>query len=263
MKHELLVSILSPLARFCIRRGVKLQAIVAALKSAMLEAAESILAEAGEPVTDSRLSAMTGVHRKDVRVRGESSQVSLVAHPTVRTISMWQTNKRFVTERGRPRILTIQGPESQFMELVRFVGGDLNPYTLLFELERTGAVERTATGIRLVSRSFTDIADPAPLVAEHVSDFIGCIEHNYATDVQSKNLQLKTVYDNIPLQYRDQIVAWIRKSGSEFHANVRSYLSRFDRDGWSEPLPDEGGTCTISCSSFSVTHKSEENTHVP
>src|SRR3954463_12053224 len=59
-----------PLVRLLMRHGVAYPAFASALKQVFLEAAAEELAAAGKKQTDSAISLLSGVHRRDVRNLG-------------------------------------------------------------------------------------------------------------------------------------------------------------------------------------------------
>ncbi len=59
--------ILRPLTRLLLANGVTLPAIQEILKSVLIEVAEEDFPVKGKVTTDSRISVLTGVHRKDVK----------------------------------------------------------------------------------------------------------------------------------------------------------------------------------------------------
>ena len=59
--------ILRPLIKAMIAHGITLPAVLSVLKQVYVEVAVDSFRLDGKPITDSRVSMLTGVHRKDVR----------------------------------------------------------------------------------------------------------------------------------------------------------------------------------------------------
>ncbi|MBE0547214.1 MAG: hypothetical protein IH627_06020, partial [Rubrivivax sp.] len=59
--------VMQPLVRLLLRQGVSYPAFTAALKRVFLAAAQQELAARGMAQTDSALTLLSGVHRRDVR----------------------------------------------------------------------------------------------------------------------------------------------------------------------------------------------------
>ena len=98
-----------PLARAMVRYGMTIAQATEALKQALITAA---LAEAGEDATDSRLSLLTGLHRKDVRRLRASEPAppkrsNMSAAATV--LAVWAGHVDFVAKDGMPIKLLPRG----------------------------------------------------------------------------------------------------------------------------------------------------------
>lgn len=242
-----------PLARLCIRRSWRLQSLVVALKRCLIQAAREELERTGVPVTAAKLSAMSGVHRKDLKqYEAGDLPARLVEHPVVRLISIWRTDRRFCSSSGKPRSLSTDGTESEFMELTRLVGGDVNPYAILFELERIGAIQRHGASIRLVAHAMLDDSHAWKMLAEGIDDLTRAVTFNLEHPQGPKNLQLKTSYDAIPAEHEPELRAWLLTRGTQFHDEIRTYLARFDADVAPRPEGRPKHTIEVSCSAFSV-----------
>jgi Family of unknown function (DUF6502) len=245
--------LLLPFARFCIRKSLRLQDVTPVFKEVLLQAAREELKRTGVQPSAARLSAMTGVHRKDIRQERSTEELKrLVEHPVVRLISLWRTDRRFSSAKRGPRELRIGSVDSEFSELLRSVGGDLNPYTMLFELERIGAIERKEGKIKLLADAMVDDSFGWDILAEEIGDLMETVEHNMGEVEEAKHLQLKTTFDSIPVEHEEIIRRWLRERGSDFHREVASFLSRYDCD-----TSDQTKYCTdklieVSCSAFSI-----------
>jgi hypothetical protein len=114
-------------------------------------AAES--AKLGNRLNHSRISAATGLTRKEVRALAglvESGKIvagrEVSKQRTTRVLHGWRTDPEFLDRRGNPLQLIIRGPGLTFHTLVRRYGGDVTPMSVLKELVRSGAVSRAAGG---------------------------------------------------------------------------------------------------------------------
>lgn len=231
---QALKALLRPLVRFCLRHSLKLQDCVEILKAVFLEVAEEQLSSAGTAVSDSRLSVMTGVHRRDV-VRLGQDEVQQKASPDLlsKVLGHWLGHRKFSTSSKKPRVLSYAGKESEFASLVSSVSQDLNPYTVLFELERTGAVEKTRRGLKLKNRAYIpkgDLKSGFTLAATDVEHLFSCVEENLLSDETMPHLHLRTEYDNISESNASLIKDWLLREGSAFHQRARNFLSHLDLD---------------------------------
>ena len=155
-----LVSALLPLADLCIKSGYGVGHLVVAAKMASISVA-SLNSRIGNRLNHSRIAAITGLTRKEVRaLTRESSKGSEapVGHSqgqrTARVIEGWKTDPVFLTDSGSPAVLTVRGDNATFPNLVRRYAGDVTPVAVLKELQRLGVVSKTReNSIRLVKAS--------------------------------------------------------------------------------------------------------------
>ena len=146
--------VLRPLVRLMLARGVSFPFLAELLKGLFVEVAEREFALANRPQTASRLSLLSGVHRKDVqRLRRETARpahgaampaaVSLGAQ----LVAAWLAMPRYCDARGKPRPLARSasvGGERSFEALVARVSKDIRARAVLDEWLRLGIVRLDA-----------------------------------------------------------------------------------------------------------------------
>ena len=130
--------LLRPLLRGLISHGVALPNLNALLKQVYVEAAEDFRI-ANKKLTDSRVSLLTGVHRKDVRrIRDEERDELLLSNQAsigVGVVALWTGDSRYLADDGKPAPLERTGPKS-CDELVKSVNRDMRPKTVLVDWHR-------------------------------------------------------------------------------------------------------------------------------
>ena len=149
-----LARVLRPLVKFLIARGVTAPATYALLKELYVEVARDSFRLEGKPPTDSRVSVLTGVHRKDVRaLRGRVPERAPDRAPERRVTVMatvvgrWLADPEMTGADGSPRPLPRQAADGpSFDALVETVSTDVRPRTILDELLRRGVVALEAKG---------------------------------------------------------------------------------------------------------------------
>lgn len=225
--------VLMPVARLCLRNSLKIQDLMGCAKTCFLRAAEEELKRQGEKVTPSRLSIMSGMQRKDIaRCTAGHSEPSSGKALITKVVGQWQTDKRFLTGKGTPRALTI-GQESEFARLVAAVSCDVNPATVLFELERTGSIIRTGESIKLCAETYLPLDDAMAgfnILSMDSDDIISAVEENILTSPRLPHLHLRTEYDRIRADRTEEIKTWLLKEGNAFHTRARNFISKFDED---------------------------------
>lgn len=251
-----LAQLLRPVVRFCLRRSIKLQRFVEVAKAVFIEVGVEELEKSNLAPSVSRLSVMTGVHRKDVdRLRMGTTDESKGDDVLTRIIGHWQNSSEFSDRRGRPKVLHLSGAEGSFVELVHAVSKELNPYTILFELTRLQLVAREEDSIRLTGSEYAPASDPREgfrLLALDTEDLLRAAEENVFHVPVPPHLHLTTRYDNICPEFLPALRKWFMKEGEKFHFRARNYLSQFDKD-FNVKLRNKPGGGIVAVGSFSFT----------
>ena len=146
--------VLAPLIRLLLASGVDYTKLAAELKPIFVEQARLELSRIGSKDTDSAISLLSGVHRKDVRKWREAGQLesrSKAASLSAQIYARWVQDKAYMDRRRRPKPLPRLGPYPSFETLSRSVTQDVHPYTVLAELIRLGLVHlENRHGVELV-----------------------------------------------------------------------------------------------------------------
>lgn len=143
-----LESVMRPLIRLMLARGITYVIFTDWLKRVYVETALQDFRLSNKVTNDSRISVVTGVHRKDVRRLRETLIInkSMVIPANVnlgsKLVSAWLTNPMFMlnnTSKPIPR-LKKHGGDVSFEALAELITKDVRSRALLDELERIGAV---------------------------------------------------------------------------------------------------------------------------
>jgi hypothetical protein len=188
-RHDALIAaagaVLGPLARLMVARGVPCAALEHVLQKAFVEAARAEIPKALQPRATSRISAATGLSRREVArlVDDESPPVLPQRSLAAEIFTRWRTSPAYCDDRGRPRSLPRQGAAPSFEALARSVTQDVHPRTLLDELIRLGIAglvpERDLVVLTL--DAFVPGADEARMLdflARNVGDHLGVAVDN-------------------------------------------------------------------------------------
>jgi len=151
-----------PLVKLLVQRGVAYPALAEVMKEAFVLVALREFPLEGKRETDSRISLLTGIHRRDVkRLRERSLARAQAATPpqrnegqdlglAERVAAMWGSQPEYLDRRGRPKPLARRADdpgEPSFDALVEAVSKDIRPRALLDEWLRSGVVTRDAKGL--------------------------------------------------------------------------------------------------------------------
>ena len=144
--------VMRPLVRLLVRHGVTYPAFATALKRVFLDAAIDELRERAMAQTDSAVSLLSGVHRRDVRtltrapaVRERAAKVPLSLAGEV--VARWLSDADWQDRRRRPRPLE----RAEFDAMVAGVSSDIRGRAMLDELLRLGVVREAEAGIVLTA----------------------------------------------------------------------------------------------------------------
>lgn len=147
---------LRPLVRLLIAQGITLPMFVRMLKVAYVETARRDFPIGDTPPTDSRVSVLTGVHRRDVRAIREAGDPAGTTRPTTllaTVVGRWLAGPDTVDDSGRPLPLPRVGREGpSFERLVAAVNTDVRARTVLDELMRQGLVTEAGDGLLTLAR---------------------------------------------------------------------------------------------------------------
>lgn len=117
------------------------------LKNVYVDVATMDFKVDGKPQTDSRISLLTGVHRKDVKkIRDSDTDInesSIRASLGARVISVWTGDAKYLDKKGKPRGLRRFASENKrlsFEGLVQSINKDIRPRAILDEWLRLGVV---------------------------------------------------------------------------------------------------------------------------
>lgn len=249
-----------PIAEFCISRGVRFQDFIELSKRNFVTAAKAHLEAQSKEVSNSRISAMTGLQRPEVKRLLADKVKSAPKDIITRLVGQWERDKRFADQRGNPKRLSITGASSEFSKLVRVVSKDLNPHTVRFELARLGLIDVSGGHAKLARVEYISRGDPhkaLEFAAEDVSDLLKAVEENAFHSSELPNLHARTQYDNIPDQYLPKIKEGLLALGRKFHAQARALISGFDRDV-KPSLPASEGRNRVIVGTFSRTHEYDD-----
>lgn len=232
--------LLRPLVRLLLEKQLDYPGLSRLLKALYVEVAEQDLALPGRRPTDSRISLLTGVHRREVkRIR---SELRSEAGPPTRVglsallIARWTGDAEYLDAEGRPRSLPRRAPRGtpSFESLVTAVSTDLPPRSVLDEWLRLGVVAMDGEDeIRLVEESFVPEAgheDKLHFFGRNLRDHIATGARNLLGG-DPPYLDRSVYYDGLTKESADELARFAREQGADLlrRVNQRSLeLQRAD-----------------------------------
>lgn len=229
-----LQEILLPAARLMIANGVQLTAMVEALKQALV--LEAMRTTAHERSSDTRISVLTGVHRKDVKrlsdqlFQSPKQPVETLVSIGSQVVGRWISDPRFLDADGAPLALArtpryAADDSPSFSELVSAVSSDVGARAVLDELLRLDAVrESSATAVELRLSAFVPsqaARESLHFLAANVSDHLASAVYNQSPQATSAPLLEQSAFSTgLTLEQASRLQqlarAWWAKALKEF-----------------------------------------------
>lgn len=240
-RHAPLLRLLEPLARLALAQGLTLQSLNELLKHAL--AAAAMRADPGASM--SQVSVRTGVHRKDLRRIAERPSPRATRSPGAEVFARWLADPRFLTQRGRPRVLprvAVRDGEPGFDQLAGSVTTDVHPRAVLEELLRLGLVEVDARDrVHLVAQAYVPHRDRAGmlgLLADNVGDHLDAAVANLDGDGQ-RFLEQAMFSDGLSAESAAAFNAATRRAWLAVQAELMPVLQAlYERDRTGEATTD-------------------------
>lgn len=173
-----LVRLLGPLAQLAVARGLPFAVVDEMLRAAFVSTAHAAHPGLPEHRRASRVSAATGLNRREVNRLLEQQHAAARAgkpvaaprSPAAMVFAHWRATPAYRTLAGAPRVLPRTGAKPSFESLAHEVTRDVHPRALLEELLRLRLATHDATRdtVALVKHNFVPRGD-----AEHMARWLG------------------------------------------------------------------------------------------
>ncbi|HSN19446.1 MAG TPA: DUF6502 family protein [Usitatibacter sp.] len=236
--HAAVMRLLRPLVRILLHHGVPFATFAEIARWVYVEVAEKDFALPGRKQTDSRVSVLTGLTRKDVaRIRKvekpEDEASALSYNRAARVVSAWVREYPMEGTSSGVAPLPLEGRRS-LSELVRRHSGDMPVRAVVDELLRVGAIRLRENGeAELLQRHYLPPqGERRKLVylGDDVADLIATIGHNLRARPSETLFQRKVFYDNIPAEHLESVRAVARKRGEAAIDALVHDMGMHDRD---------------------------------
>ncbi len=231
--------VMQPLVLWLLRSGVRHPEFSVAIKQTFLEQAASELERLNAKQTDSAISMLSGLHRKDVKAMvtalaqasKKTSRITrdALGRPTVPS----QVMTRWLAS-GWPDELPMSGSTKSFEILSRQVSSDVHPRAVLNELVRLGMAEQEGDTVRLCRNAFVpdqQMAEAGNLLAGSTADHLAAGVHNLSGPGDRKFLEQSMFADGLStdsVQQLEQLAGalWMQV----LNAMVRAALPLSEKD---------------------------------
>jgi len=235
--------LLRPLIRILIRNGVSFREFAEVAKGTYVDVAEKDFSVPNKKITQTRISALTGLERRDVerivqlKKALEEELEGSNLNRVVAILTGWHTDADYTGPYGVP--IEVQLSDSSgvdFTELSRRHAGDkASPKSLLEEMVRAGVAVETERGwFKVVSRYYIPQGS-APAGLEHLSrtlqDLVTTIEHNLLEADSNKKMFERHVYTEEGIRPEDlpHFEEFAKEKAKLLLEEIDNWLSQLDK----------------------------------
>ncbi len=199
------LAIAEPLVLWMLRSGVGYAEFTQALKPVFLAQARLELERNGQRDSDSAVSLLSGLHRKDVRAFREASHVAMAR--VKEDGSSWgkpsaanQVVTRWLSLNDMGDCIPFSGEAPSFEALARAVSTDFHPRAVLQEMQRLGVAREVDGQVQLLREAFVPDAkhkESRELLAGSVADHLAAGVHNLSGATGPKFLEQSVFADGL------------------------------------------------------------------
>lgn len=226
---------LMPVARFLLRSGISFREFSEVSRLAFVVVAGTDYGLRGRLTNISRVSAMTGIGRKEVRrlrrlqVEYEYDQRADVS-PLTDVLHHWFTDPLFLDKQGAPKVLSMHGGAESFATLVKRCAGDRPVGAVKTELIRCGAVVQDESGNLKAERRYVvpDAVDERLVnaLAFALRGLASTIAHN--SDSENTELRIQRIVESEDLsdEQRQELKGILREKIMAFATDVDNLFPR-------------------------------------
>lgn len=224
-----LARLLRPLVRLLIRSGITFPVLEDLLRGLFVDVAQHDILPDPKSRTDSRISLLSGVHRKEIRrlrleppVAGETPPVVTV---TSQIIARWLGAAPWVDAAGVPLALPRGGADAaSFERLVESVTKDMRPRAVLDSLLADGAVEMDGDDrVRLNQAAFVPQPGEAAQLfyfGRNLHDHVAAAAANISAAGRAPYLDRSVHYDRLPYDVAERLEAIGREAAQKMLLEV-------------------------------------------
>lgn len=237
-----LLAVLRPLVRYLVGQGCTYGTLVDLLKMVYVgEAIRHYGAPGGRPLTDSRLTLMTGIHRKEVkRLRellagsGMDSVLRADASVASKVVALWVSRPEYRGADQRPFALPMRAEqEPDFETLTRLAKADMRPRAILDELVRVGVarVDPEDGRIRLLRMAYvSDIEeDKLAFLGQNVGDHLQSAVHNL--EHSPPFIERALFFDALPASVLDEVRPKLEQLGADALSQAHAQINLAETTG--------------------------------
>lgn len=236
--------IFHPLVKIFLKHSLDYGTVTEMIRKAYVDAAFEHIAESGKRPTISAVSAITGLTRKEAKRLNElDSPESHTTHQrynrSIRVISGWLNDTRFLDENNEPARLPLDGDNS-FASLVKSYSGDIPASSMLSVLETSKSVLRKGDSLTLLKHAYIPANDPIEkieILGADVAELVSTIGHNLSAPEEQLHFQRKVSNCLIPEQSLEAFKKFSAYKSQQLLEEFNHWLGEHESDGSDDSNP--------------------------
>lgn len=255
--------LLRPLVRLLLTHNISFHAFSELVKSTYVKVSEEEFRLAYKPQTDSRISLLTGIQRREVnRLRnGPTAAANLSTHAlmSAQLHAIWCGHPEYLDGRGLPAPLprlASKGEDRSFESLVQSVSKDFRARVVLDEWIRQGVVTLDNNDrVHLCADAFVrpqNIEEKFYYLGQNIHDHLAATVHNL-TGSASPFLERCVFYDRLSAESARELADYSRTVGMRALHAVNKRAAELQKK-------DQGKEGAVYRTNFGVYHFSEVET---
>jgi hypothetical protein len=255
--------LLRPLVRILLSYGISYQSFCELAKAAYVKVADEEFKLEDKPQTDSRVSLLTGIQRREVnRIRKEPAEglnLSQNASMSALLLAIWSGNSDYLGQDGMPIPLPRLAGKNEspsFERMVQSVSKDFRPRVVLDEWLRQGVVTLDAEDmVHLSIDAFShplDVEEKHFYFGQNIHDHLAATAHNLTSD-HAPFLERCVFYDKLSADSCKDLAEHSRTFGMIVIRAINRRAAELQKN-------DQGRPDAVYRSNFGVYHFSEPET---
>jgi len=225
-------NILYPFVHLLMRTGISFPQLAEILKEVYIDVADKQFRLDEKKQTQTRLSFLTGIHRKDVKrlqhAQSDTEEPENISMG-VKLVSHWIKNARFLDTDGKPLLLPLKSSsEASFEELVKTVyKQDIRSRVVLDEWINQGVVKLSNNHVELISEAYIpkeSQKDKAFFLGHNVADHLNAASQNLFNDAP-EFFDRNVYYDDLSDDSIKELQVMVEEHGMNFLKKLNARAS--------------------------------------
>ncbi|HID81877.1 MAG TPA: hypothetical protein EYH06_08720 [Chromatiales bacterium] len=234
--------LLRPLVRILLRNGMAYDSFSSLAKQVYVKVAFDDFAPDGKKQTISRVSALTGLTRKEVKrlhelPRSEAVEVRQRYNRATRVIGGWLHDSRFKDKDGQIADLYLDETTPSFITLVKDYSGDIPTKAMLSTLEKAGSVKVEDGKVILVKHAYipgNDSTEKLNILGTDVAELTATIDHNLEQP-EHPHFQRKASNKAVAAESLDEFRALMGKKSMDLLEELDAWMSAHEVENKEQP----------------------------